>query len=154
MKKVLLALALLGAAHTCPAQLVHPSTYSPSVWPAQTFTASGQWSTIQLNAVAPIGSSFASTVGSSFTSGTITLTGTSLTAVTFTVMGSYDNGKTFFSLPIYTVSAPGQPPATTMTATANCLYRIDLAGVTHVRFSTIGAFNATKVSLLFNASPN
>lgn len=149
--KVILALALFSAlgagGRSGFAQLASP--FSNSVWPAQTFTATGQTgTTVQLNAlVVP------STVGSSFASGTVTLTGTSLTTVTFAVYGSSDNGATFYPLPISVVASPGSTPTTTVTATGNGLYQVPLAGMTHVKFVTSGTFTATAVSLVLTASP-
>jgi hypothetical protein len=146
--KVLLGLLSLGVA-VSQAQLASP--FSNSVWPAVTFTASGQTSTVmQLNGL----SSPTSTVGSSFASGTITVTGNSLTTVTFSVLGSSDNGVTFYPLPIYSVSSPASTPTTTVTATANGQYQFSLAGITHVEFVTSGTFTATTVSLVLSTSPN
>lgn len=150
--RVILALVLLctfGAGCNLPAQLASP--FSNSVWPAQTFTASSQTGTVmQLNGL----TSSTSTVGSSFASGTLTLTGTSLTTVTFAVMGSSDNGATYYALPIYTVASPSTSPTTTITATANGIYQISLAGITHLKIVTSGTFTATNVSFVLDASPN
>lgn len=147
--RIILALSLLmGAITPGFAQLASP--YSQSVWPAQTFTATNQTgSTIQLN-----GLQVSSTVGSSFASGTLTVTGTSLTTVTFAVQGSSDNGATFYALPIYTVASPTSTPTTTVTATGNGIYQVSLAGITHVRIVTSGTFTATNVSIVFTSSPN
>jgi hypothetical protein len=148
--KIILALLLLFGVSASP---LHPqaSPYSNSVFPSQIFTATGQTgATIQLNGlITP-----SSTVGSSFASGTITLTGTSLTTVTFSLLGSADNGVTFFPLPLTPVATPGTTAVTTITATASGLYQVSLAGLTHVRFSTSGTFTATNVSLILTASPN
>lgn len=147
--KILLAVALcLGLGAGAPAQLASP--YSNSVYPSQIFTATGQTGAIiQLN-----GLQVSSTVGSSFASGTITVTGSSLTTVTFSVWGSSDNGATYFALPIYTVASPSTSPTTVMTATANGLYQINLAGLTHIKFVTSGTFTATNVNIVLTASPN
>lgn len=127
-----------------------PSPFSNSVFPAQTFTTTGQTgATIQLNGVTNT-----STVGSSFNVGTVTLTGTSLTTVTFAVYGSADNGATFYPLPISTLAVPGGTPAATVTATAAGLYQVGLASITHVKFITSGTFTATAVSLTLTATPN
>jgi hypothetical protein len=127
------------------------SPYSNSVFKPSIFTSSSQTGTvIQLNAL----TTPSSTVGSSFASGTITLTGTSLTTVTFALQGSADNGTTYFPLPIFTVGSPSTPPSTPITATANGLYQVSLAGLTHVRFVTSGTFTATSISLTLTASPN
>jgi hypothetical protein len=146
--RIFLALLLflgLGASR-CQAQA---SPYSNSVFPSQIFTSTGQTGTvIQLN-----GLIVPSTIGSSFASGTITLTGTSLSTVTFSLMGSADNGINYFTLPISAVATPGTT-TTTVTATANGLYQVNLAGLTHVRFVTSGTFTATSVSLILTATPN
>lgn len=147
--KIILALVLCLSIGVAPAQLASP--FSNSVWPAQTFTATGQTSTVlQLNGL----TTSTSTVGSSFASGTLTLTGTSLTTVTFAVMGSSDNGSTFYALPIYTVSSPTASPTSTITATANGQYQFSLAGITHIKFVTSGTFTATNVSMVLTTSPN
>lgn len=126
-----------------------PSPYSNVVFPSQTFTATGQTgAAIQLN-----GLTVTSTVGSSFASGNITLTGSSLTTATFSLQGSADNGKTYFPIAVAAVSTPGST-LTNVTATAPGLYQVSLAGLTHVRFSTSGTFTATNVGLTLTASPN
>lgn len=126
-----------------------PSPYSNVVFPAQIFTATGQTgAAIQLN-----GLTVQSTVGSSFASGNITLTGASLTTATFALQGSADNGHTYFPLALAGISAPGNTQ-TTVTATAPGLYQVSLAGLTHVRFATSATFTATNISLTLTASPN
>lgn len=142
---VILALSLFCA--VAVAQLASP--YSNSVYPAQTFTATGQTGTvIQLN-----GLSGSSTLGSSFASGAITLTGISLTTATFSLLGSADNGVTFYALPISAVQMPGST-ATSVIATSNGFYQVSLTGITHVKFVTSGTFTATSVSLVLTATPN
>jgi hypothetical protein len=147
--KLLLAMLLFLPVAGVPQNQASP--YTNSVFASQTFTATGQTgATVQLNSL-----TVPSTVGSSFASGTITLTGTSLTTVTFSVMASADNGATFpTALPITTVAAPGSTPSTPITATTSGLYQISLAGITHIKFVTSGTFNATSVSLTLTASPN
>lgn len=126
------------------------SPYNLYVFKAQSFTATGQTgATIQLN-----GLTVPSTVGSSYASGTITLTGVALTTVSFQVLGSSDNGATFYPLPIYTSASPTNTPVTTITATAAGLYQINLAGISHIKFVTTGTFTATSVSLTLTGSPN
>lgn len=130
----------------------HPqaSPYSNSVFPSQVFTHTGQTgNVIQLNGLVN-----PSTVGSSFASLTITVTGTSLTTATFAIQGSSDNGVTFFPLPIYAVASPTSPPTPTVNATANGLYQVNSAGLTHVRAVTSGTFTATTLNLTFTGSPN
>jgi hypothetical protein len=128
------------------------SPYSISLYQAQQFSATNQTgSAIQLN-----GLTSPSTVGSSYTLGTVTVTGTSLTTVTFGVLGSSDNGFSYYPLPITSPLATpsGGAPATTVTATANGVYQVPLGGLTHVKFVTSGTFTATAVSLQLSASPN
>lgn len=137
----------LGLASAFPQNLASP--YSNSVFPAQVFTSSGQTgSVIQLNGLV-----VSSTVGSSFASGLITLTGSSLTTVTFAIQGSSDNGLTYFPLAISAISTPGTT-TTSVTSTANGLYQVSLAGLTHVRFVTSGTFTATNIRLVLTGSPN
>jgi hypothetical protein len=112
-----------------------------AVFPPQILTASGQ--TSSTIALTP----------SAFSVGTISVTGSGLTTVTFAVMGSSDNGVTFFQLPLTTVASPGSTPTTTVTATANGLYQVNLAGITHVQFVTSGTFTATSVKFVLSASP-
>lgn len=114
-------------------------------FPAQTLTVSGQTS-----AALPL---FTTPFPSSYSVGNVTLTGTSLTTVTFSVMGSSD-GVTFYALPITTVASPGSTPTLTVTATAAGIYQVNLAGITHVEFVTSGTFTATSVTLMLTASPN
>lgn len=146
--KLLFALSLLfGLGVPARAQ---SSPYSNVIFKAQTFTATGQTGTpIQLNGLV-----ISSTVGSSFSSGTITVTGSSLSTVTFAVQGSSDGGATYYALPISTVATPTAAPTLTVTATSTGLYQINLAGLTHVRFVTSGTFTATNVILTLTASPN
>lgn len=144
--KVLLALLLLlGVAGQCQ-NLASP--YSNSVFPAQIFSTTKTGTPIQLNGlVVP------STIGSSFASGSITLTGTSLTTVTFSVLASTDNGVTYNPWLIWSVLTPSAQ-GTTQTATGNGIYQLSLAGVTHIKFVTSGTFTASSISLVLTASPN
>lgn len=134
MIKKLLALLTL-ACGLCHAQ-------SNTVFPAQTFTASGQSgsSIIQLNKA-------------SYSAGTVTVSGTSLTTVSFSVYGSSDNGNSYFALPITNVANPGAASVTTVTVTSAGLYQVNLLGITQVYLGTSGTFTATSVSLVFTASP-
>lgn len=148
MKRYLLFLLLIGMGFH-PRCFAQASPYSLNVFKAQSFTATGQMGTpIQLN-----GLIVSSTIGSSYASGTITLTGVGLTTVTFQVMGSSDNGVTYYPLPVNAIATPSTT-ATTTTATTNGLYQINLAGLTHVKFVTSGTFTATSVSFTLTASPN
>lgn len=143
--KALLAVLLFSVG--CFAQSGSP--YNQTIYPAQFFTATSQTgAAIQLN-----GQTNASTIGSSYGAGTITVTATTLTTATFAVMGSSDNGKTYFALPITPVAA-GSSAAGTATATANGLYQVSLVGITHVKFVTSGTFTATGLSLTLTATPN
>lgn len=145
---LLLAMSIGGCQQAAFAQA---SPYNLFLFPAQSFTATGQTGTsIPLNGQSQI----PSTVGSSYASGTITLTGTALTTVTFQVMGSADNGATYYALPVYLAASPGTSPVTTVTATGAGLYQINLAGLTHIKLATSGTFTATAISLTLSASPN
>lgn len=125
------------------------SPYNLNIFKTQSFTATGQTGTaIQLNGLV-----IPSTVGSSYASGTITVTGVALTTVSFQVMGSSDNGATFYLLPVSSVTTPGTP-ATTVTATGPGLYQFNLAGLTHIKLVTTGTFTATSVSFTLTGSPN
>lgn len=147
MRALFLAALLLFSGIARAQSLASP--YSNTVFATQTFTATGQTGTpLQLNGLV-----VTSTVGSAFASGTITLTGSSLTVATFSVQGSADNGKTYFPLAVVDVSNPGTI-TTTVVATANGLYQVSLAGITHIRFVTSGTFTATNISLTLTASPN
>lgn len=145
---LLLAMSIGGCQQAAFAQA---SPYNLFLFPAQSFTATGQTGTaIPLNGQSQI----PSTVGSSYASGTLTLTGTALSTVTFQVMGSADNGATYYALPVYLAASPGTSPVTTVTATAAGLYQINLAGLTHIKLVTSGTFTATAISLTLSASPN
>lgn len=144
--RVILALLLflvVGSAHP------QASPYSNSVFPPQIFTATSQTgATIQLNGLV-----VSSTVGSSFASGVITVTGTSLTTVSFQVLGSGDNGGTFFPLLVAAMATP-TATATTTTVTSPGLYQVNLVGLTHLKFKTTGTFTATNATIILSASPN
>lgn len=151
MRKLFLILLLAMSMGGCQqAAFAQASPFNLNVFSAQSFTATGQTgATIQLN-----GLTYPTTVGSSYASGTITLTGVALTTVSFQVMGSSDNGATFYLLPVFSVVSPGSSPVTTVTATAAGLYQVNLAGITHIKLVTSGTFTATSVSLILTASPN
>lgn len=149
---IVLILSFFGLAHPSPvvAQSL-ASPYSIGSFAAQNFTATNTTgAAIALNGLA----SGTSTVGSSFASANITVTGSGLTTATFGVQGSSDLGVTYYPLLITNVSVPGATPATTATVTANGLYQVSLAGLTHVRFVTSGTFTAASLSLKLSASPN
>lgn len=92
-------------------------------------------------------------MGSSWSAGTIQLTGSSLTTATYGVLASTDNGKSYHAWPICTVAA-SPSCANTQLATADGFYSISLTGVTHIEYVTSGTFTATSISLLLTASPN
>jgi len=144
MSKWILALLLLLLSGQCVAQ----SPYTNAVFPAQLATASAQTlATISLSG------NLGAAAGSSYAAGTITVTGTALTTVTFSVQGSSDGGVTFYALPIYTQNSPTTAAATSITATSAGLYQVSLVGITHVKITTSGTFTATSVSFVFTATP-
>lgn len=151
MRKLCLLLSLCLPFLGQPAAFAQASPFNLNIFKTQSFTATGQTgAAIQLNGLTP----GPSTVGSSYASGTITVGGTAITTVSFQVMGSSDNGATFYLLPVYTVANPAATPVTTVTATAAGLYQFNLAGLSHVKFVTTGTFTATSVTLILTASPN
>lgn len=142
MKKVTALFATLLVTLGCLAQSGSP--FSNNVFPAQSFTATAQTgAVIKLNAQQI-----------SYGAGTISVSGTSLTTVTFAVMGSSDNGVTYYALPISAVASPGSTPTTTATATAAGLYQVSLVGITCVKIVTSGTFTAAGLSLTLTATPN
>jgi hypothetical protein len=152
MRKLLLlfSFCLVFFTGCTPVAFAQASPYNLNVYKSQSFTATGQTGAIvQLNGLV-----IPSTVGSSYASGTITLTGTAITTVSFRVMGSSDNGATYYALPVYSVASPSTPPVTTVTATAAGQYQFNLAGMTHIKLVTTGTFTATSVSLTLTGSPN
>lgn len=130
---------------TALAAHAQPSPYSNALFNAVTMTATGQTS-------APIKMAQYSASGGAFNLGTVTLKATTLTTVTFGVLGSADNGVTYFPLNIWNVLTP-DTTATTATATATGLYQFSLAGITHIEFVTSGTFTATGVAFALTATP-
>jgi hypothetical protein len=129
------------------------SIAAQSPWNTTTFTPGfTATATNQTSAPLPLGTAPLNRNGS-YSVGTITLTGTALTTVTFGVLGSSDNGATYYPLNLSAALTPGTV-ATTMTATANGIYNVNLAGVTNIEFVTSGTFTATSVKLLLTAAPN
>ena len=127
------------------------SPYSIALYKPQVFTASGVTGTaIPLNGL----QSGSSLVGSSFSSATINATGTALVTATFAVQGSPDNGATFYPLLITQQNLAGASPTLSVTVTANTIYQVSVAGMTHIRFVTSGTFTAATLTLTLNASPN
>lgn len=128
MVKALLALLLA---------VVTPS-FAQTIFPLQTFTGAATGTIIPLAA--------------SYSAGTITLTATALTTVTFAVQGSADGGNTYWPLAISNVASPTTLPASSVTTTASGLYQVNLSGLTHVKFVVSGTFTATAVNLVLSAS--
>lgn len=137
MKRRLIIFALLAGAIIAPAQSpYHNNTFLPVV-----MTATSQTSTpFKLGANRD-----------SYSAGTITLTGTALTTVTFGVLGSV-NGVTYVPLAIQSCSVPGTYTLT-VTATAASCYQVNLAGMLYIEYQTSGTFTATNISILLTASP-
>lgn len=117
-----------------PAQ--SPTIFTPSVL----MTASGQTSS-------PI------RLGQSYSSITVTLTGSSLTTATVGLLGSADNGVTYTAVAMQKCSVPGTF-ATTETATTAACYQANSAGFTHLEFVTSGTFTATSITLVVSGSTN
>lgn len=141
------ALLMFGCSRVAPAQA---SPYNLFIPKPQNFTATAQCGTIiQTNGL----STNASTIGSSYTSVTVTLTGTGLTTASFQIQGSFDNGATFYPLPFSPVSSPTSI-STTVTITANAAYQGNLTSVTQIKACTTGTFTAASVTLTFNLTPN
>lgn len=94
-------------------------------------------------------------LGVSWSAGTITLVGNSLTTATFGVLVSTTDSSpgSFFARSICTVGATSTC-ATTQTATANGQYQLNLANATYIKFVTSGTFTGTNITLLLTASPN
>lgn len=88
-----------------------------------------------------------------YASGTINVVGSSLTTVTFAVLGSMDHGVTYNALVIQSCGTSGAT-TTTVTATANGCYWVNLAGVDSLEFQTSSTFTATSVVLTLRANPN
>lgn len=147
MKRIAVALLLFVGAAMCRGQ---SSPYSNVIFPAVTVTGTGTTAPIRLNSMCCSGTT---TTGSGFSTGDITLSGTSLTTVTFGVLVSKDNGVTYFPTLIWSTLTPGTA-ATTVTAAAGGQYEFSLANVTHVEFVVSGTFTATSVQFLLSASPN
>lgn len=117
------------------------------LFPVVIMTATAQTSTVTHLGQTPGGN------GGSYSVGTITVKGTSLTTATFAVNGSSDGGVTFFPLNISSINAPGTT-TTTQTVTANGIYQVNLSGITDVEYITSGTFTGTSIALTLTASPN
>lgn len=124
------------------------SPYNTKIFtPAVVLTATAQTS-------APVALGNPSTgTASSWSVGTITLIGNTLTTATFGVLGSADGGVTYAPIAINAYGTPATV-GTTATATTSGLYQVSLAGLTHIEFVTSGTFTATNISLLLTAAPN
>ena len=137
MKRTILWLILAGAIGASA------QNYSNVVFPATTLTATSQ------TVAGP-------QLTSSYSAGTIALTGTSLTTATFAVYGCTKAtcaSTDYTALAIETCSTPGTF-ATTQTATANGCYQVNLAGITAIEYVTSGTFTGTSIALTLTASPN
>ncbi len=143
MKRYLSLFTLLTAfiAHA------QPSPYSNAIFNPVSMTATGQTS-------APIKMAQYSATGGGFSLGTITVTATALTTVTFGVLASSQNGAagTFFPVNIWNSLTPGNQ-ATTATATVPGQYHFSLAGVTDIEYVTSGTFTATGLTFSLTATP-
>jgi hypothetical protein len=118
-----------------------------TVFPATVMTATSQTSSVIHLSSQTSGNPV------SFSTGTITVTGSSLTTATFAVKGSSDGGVTFYSINISALNSPATT-ATTETVTTAGVYQVNLTGLTDVEFVTSGTFTATNISLILTASPN
>ena len=146
MKKLIYVI-LAGALALGAGFAIGQSPYTATIFtPGIVMTASAQTS-----AAVPLGTS-PNNRSNGYAVGTVTLTGSSLTTATFGLLGSADGGKNYFPLAISAVATPGTS-ATTMTATANGLYRVNLSGLTHIKYVTSGTFTATSITLLLTATP-
>lgn len=127
------------------------SPYNIQLFKAQTFTASGQ-----TGAVLPLnGMTTGSTVASSYSLANITVSGTSLTAATFAVQGSADNGGTFVPLNINALATPGTVSTTvTVSSGSPAVYQFNPGGLTHVRVVTSGTFTGTALQIQIGLAPN
>ena len=145
-KQIVLGLALcLGGPTVAMAQA--PTPYTNAVYPAITFTATGQTSSVITFGNNPSGN------GGSYAVGNVSVTGTALTTATFSVLGSTDGGVTYNALNVSPINSPSTV-ATTTTVTVAGVYQVNLGGITNVKFSTSGTFTATSISIVLTASPN
>jgi len=145
IKRKMVAFALFALVGAAIAQ-VSPWTVKP--FSPVTMTATGQTS-----AVVPMLSPGTGT-GNSFSSGSITVTGTGLVTATFAVMGSTDYGANYFPLPLSPIATPGTTALTQTVTSSGGVYQVNLATITNVKFVTSGTFTATSLQLLLSASPN
>lgn len=146
---VILAFALMifTCSKVCPAQA---SPYNLYVIKPQSFTGTNQTGVaISTNGLVTGNS----TVGSSYSVGTITLTGTGLTTASFQVLGSFDNGGTYYPLLLSPVASPAST-STTITATSNGVYAFGIAGVSYLQIKTTGTFTAASITMTITLSPN
>lgn len=128
------------------AAVAQPSPYSNALFaPVTTLTATGQTS-------AALKMAQFSASGGGFSLGTITLTATSITTVTFGVLASSDNGVNYYPALIWSTLTPGTQ-ATTVTATAAGQFQFSLATVTNIKLVTSGTFTASGLSLVLTATP-
>ena len=118
-----------------------------------TFGAVVMTATNQTSAVLPFTQySNVTNIPVSYTSGTLTITGTALTTATVGVLGSSDNVN-YFPINISSITTPSTV-ATTTTVTANGLYQVVLTGLVGIKFVTSGTFTATNISIVLTANQN
>lgn len=141
---VALVFFLFMGIHLCFAQ---QSPYNNTILGPVTITATNTTSS-----AIPLSGGTSPAIGSSFSSCTVSLTGSGLTTVTFGLTGSADGGINYFAVPMATLLAPGTL-VTTATATTGGLYRLNCAGLTHLKIVTSGTFTATSVNFTVTAAP-
>lgn len=145
IRSIVLVLALcLGAG--VASTFAQAVSQTNTIYAAQVFTASAQTGAVITLGQSPSGNGGSNSVGN------VTVTGTALSTVTFSVLGSADGGNTFTALPINAIATPGTT-ATTATATSGGVYQVNLAGITQIEFQTSGTFTATSVNLILTTSP-
>ena len=149
MLKKWLSLFLIGAS----IPLLSQSPYNSQTFkPATIMTASGQTSTAFALGSCNQPNTGTSVTASVWSTGTITLIGTSLTTATFGVLGSSDCGVTYSPVAINSLGTPGTF-STTATANGDGVYQINLTGLNYIKFVTSGTFTGTNISLLLTAAP-
>lgn len=145
MKRTLLALLLCLVPSALFAQ---PSPYSPGLFGPVALTANTTTAAIPLSAKSNV-----PTAGSSWSVCNITLTATTISTLTFGVLGSPDGGITYKPVLIWEIATPATQ-ATTMTATAADAYQWNCGAFTHFKYITSATFTATGAQLTLLASPN
>lgn len=142
MKRILFTiLAVVALAVAIPISAPAQSPYSYQIFlPLSNFTGASQTGRVI-------------TLGRAYGTGTITFVGHTLTTCGIQVQGSSDGGTTYFPLGMWVESTPGTI-ITTATVTANALYRVNLGGITNIKFVTTSAtFTGTSVDATLTAGP-